>query len=351
MGIFQWNMDWLGRKVEPALEPDMAIIDPHHHLWRADELSLYPLSSLDYDVAALLADTTTAGNVAGTLFMECGWRYQDSPDPRFHSVGEVRAATEAIAANRANSGPPILGLVAFAELSLGDRVDDVLDAVESVAGERFKGVRRVVLPRGSDSTEHRSTEVMRQATFQQGLARLAARRRPYEVWCYRAQLNDVADLAARVPDATIVIDHFGGPIGIGDLNHREAIWNEWSQAVRCVSDRPNIVMKLGGLGMPVFGFGYEARAEPPSSGDLQRDWQDLCDFVITQFGPDRCMFESNFPVDKVSYSYRTIWNAFKRISARYSPQERHDLFVGTAARIYSLHPEATSGAGFSGFPT
>jgi predicted TIM-barrel fold metal-dependent hydrolase len=232
------------------------------------------------------------------------------------------------------------GIVSFADLTLGERVGAVLDA-HGAASPRFRGIRHAAGWDASDDVRNSHTKPPRglflEAGFRRGFAELGRRGLSFEAWLYHPQLHDLVDLAKAFPETTIVLDHFGGPLGIGPYAGKRAeIFQDWKGAIRSVADCPNVVAKLGGLVMPLNGFELHKRAEPVTSielSDLTREWYL---HAIDVFGPTRCMFESNFPVDKVSCSYRVLWNSFKRIAASFSAAEKAAMFSGTATRVYRL---------------
>ena len=159
----------------------------------------------------------------------------------------------------------------------------------------------------------------------------------FEAWCYHPQIPDVTSLARAFPDTTIVLDHFGGPVGIGSYAGRARdVYAEWRAAIAELATCPNVVAKLGGINMEVNGFGWHERPRPPSSQELMEATRPYYEFTIEKFGADRCMFESNFPVDAVSASYTVLWNSFKRLTAGCSAEDKARLFHDTAARVYRL---------------
>ena len=173
--------------------------------------------------------------------------------------------------------------------------------------------------------------------FREGFACLQQYGLSFDAWQYHTQLMELADLASAFSDTTIIVNHTGGPLGIGRYGgKRQEVFQEWKQGMMELASCPNVVVKLGGLGMPRCGFDWHERAKPPDSTELGEAMAPYFRFCIESFGAERCMFESNFPVDKISYSYTVLWNAFKRISEGCSPKERAALFHDTAVRVYRL---------------
>jgi predicted TIM-barrel fold metal-dependent hydrolase len=320
---------------EEVLEPQLPIVDPHHHLWD------HPRSR--YLLDELLADTGSGHHVTATVFVECMSMYRPDGPEELKPVGEtefVNGVATMSASGRYGATRVAAGIVGFADLTLGERAGAVLDA-HLAASPRFRGIRHAAGWDASDDVRNSHTKPPRglflESGFRRGFAELGRRGLSFEAWLYHPQLSDLVDLAKAFPETTIVLDHLGGPLGIGPYAGKRAeILQDWKGAIRNVAGCPNVVAKLGGLVMPLNGFGLHKRAEPVTSielSDLTREWYL---HAIDAFGPARCMFESNFPVDKVSCSYRVLWNAFKRIAAPFSPAEQAAMFSGTATRVYRL---------------
>lgn len=329
--MYEWNETWLASSIEAALEPELPIVDPHHHLWTRPDSH--------YWLDALQADTASGHRVLGTVFIECMWGYRAEGPEHLTPVGE----TETIAAaahGSVHTGSPILGIVSFADLT-HERVGEILDAHLAAGQGLFRGIRHATALDPDDRIRRTHTRptpaLMLSADYQRGVAAMAERDLVLDVWTYHHQIPEVTALARAVPDCTIVLDHLGGILGIGPHEGRRAeILEQWRIDMAELATCPNVVVKLGGIGMTVFGMGFESRPTPPSSDDLVAVWSGPIRFAIEHFGPDRCMFESNFPVDKASCSYVTLWNSFKKMSADGTPDERDRLFRATAERIYRL---------------
>ena len=173
--------------------------------------------------------------------------------------------------------------------------------------------------------------------FREGFAELAPRQLSFEAWCYHPQISEVTALAQAFPDTTIILNHFGGPLGIGPYKgHADEIFDTWQKDITELARCQNVVAKLGGLNMELNGFGWHEQAKPPTSEALMQATRRYYEFTIEQFGVERCMFESNFPVDMVTCSYNVLWNSFKRLTAAYSDAEKQHLYHDTAARVYRL---------------
>ena len=327
---------WLAQVSESALEPELPIVDPHHHLWDRPE-SRYMLDDL-------LADTGGGHSVTATVFVECMSMYRADGPEALRPVGETEFAN-GVAAQSASGAfgdtRVCAGIVGFADLTLGAVVDEVLDAHVSRAPDRFRGIRHAVGWDASDSVRNSHTRpparLMHDDAWREGLRRVAARGLVFEAWLYHPQLDDLVSLAHACPGASIVLDHFGGPLGIGPYADRRAeVYEEWKGRIAAVAECPNVTVKLGGLAMAINGFGWHKRPAPPGSRELADAGRDYYLHAIDCFGPHRCMFESNFPVDKVSCGYTVLWNAFKRIAAGFSADEKRAMFHDTAVRVYRL---------------
>ena len=260
-------------------------------------------------------------------------------------VGETQFANE-IAAKSASGqyGPTRVaaGIVGTAFLNAGDSVASVLDAQLEAGGDRFKGIRQAAARDDDPSVpDHRTCPrqgLYTDKLFQAGFAHLAARNLSFEGWCYHPQIPELTQLASAFPYTTIILYHFGGPLGVGRYAERpDDVFSEWCKAIRPLSERPNVYAKLGGLNMEINGFGWHTRTKPPGSEELLTATRRYYDHTIDLFGTDRCMFESNFPVDRISCSYNVLWNTFKKLTAAYSPAERLQLFHDTAVKVYRLN--------------
>jgi predicted TIM-barrel fold metal-dependent hydrolase len=326
---------WLGQVTEPILDPALPLCDPHHHLWD------HP--GHRYLLDDLLADTGSGHNVVATVFVECLSMYRADGPPEMRPVGETEFVNGIAAMSASGGHGPTrvaAGIVGFADLTLGDRVGAVLDA-HMAASPRFRGIRHAAGWDASDAVRSSHTNpppgLLLDVAFRRGFAALAARGLTFDAWLYHPQLPELTDLAKAFPDTTIVLDHLGGPLGIGPYAGRRAeIFECWKGAIRALADCPNVVAKLGGLVMPINGFGFHKRDRPPTSMELVDATRDWYLYAIERFRVERSMFESNFPVDKASASYPVLWNSFKRIAASFTAAEKRALFHDTATRVYRL---------------
>ena len=321
---------------EPILEPDLPIIDTHHHLWdRPDHR---------YLLDELLADVRTGHNVVATVFVECHSMYRAGGPPELRPVGETEFVAGIAAMSDSGAYGPArvaAGIVGFADLTLGDRVEPVLDAHVRAGGGRFRGVRHAA---GWDASEVignsraiTGPHLMRRTDFRAGVARLTALGLSFDAWLFHPQLADVIDLARACPDANIIMGHVGGPLGYGPYAGKgDEVFASWKAGITELAGCGNVVMKLGGMMMRLAAYDYRTQPAPPSSAELAALWRPYIEPCIELFGPDRCLFESNFPVEKMGIGWSALWNAFKRIAAGASAEEKRALFSGTARRVYRL---------------
>lgn len=327
--------DWLSRRVEPALEPGLAIIDPHHHFsehWGG------------YFGADLLADATGGHDVEATVYIQCGYGYRTSGPLALRPVGETERVVAIAHSQAVGQAVPRIaaGIVGYADLRLGEQVDEVLAAHVEAGQGRFRGIRHS----GARHPAFRHGVLARpsaglylDSAFRRGFARLAKYGLSFEAWVYHPQLADVCDLARAFPHIPIVLNHIGGTLGVGPYaGKRDEAIAQWRPLMKSLSACGNVSVKLGGLGTAVFGYDFHLEDRPPSSLSLAQAWRPQFETCIEFFGADRCMFESNFPVDRAICSYVVLWNAFKRITAGATPDERKALFHDNAARVYRLPP-------------
>lgn len=323
--------EWHALTTEDVLEPALPIVDTHHHLWQ--------LPDTTYLHAELAADLASGHDVRATVFVDCHSGYHVDGPESLRPVGETEFVLAEIAGKHSAA---CAGIVAWVDLMLGDAVAEVLQAHVEAGRGRFRGIRaraawhphQDVHPAGLASPG-----MLLDPNLQKGVRRLGVMGLSLDVWAYHTQLTEVAALADACPDTSIVLDHCGGPLGVGPYKgRREEVFRAWEKDLRAVAHRSNVVVKLGGLAMPRTGLRLHERERPAGSGELAQLWAPYVQTCIEAFGVQRAMFESNFPVDKGACSYRVLWNAFKRLSAGYSAAEKRALFAGTAAEVYRLVP-------------
>jgi len=335
--IYTPDEAWLGKRPpEPILDPDLPIIDTHHHLWERP--------GHRYLLHEFLVDVRTGHTVAATVFVECHAMYRAKGPVEMRPVGEV----EFVAGMGAMSDSGLYGatrvaagIVGFADLTLGDRVEPVLEAEIRAGGGRFRGVRHAAAWDASDVIGNSRTahgpHLFMQSDFRAGLRCLTALGLSLDAWVFHPQLADVVDLARAFPDTTIVVGHVGGPLGYGPYAGKgDEVFASWKAPISELARCPNVIMKLGGMMMRLAAFDYRSQPAPPSSAELAALWRPYIEPCIELFGPERCMFESNFPVDKMGIGWASLWNALKRLAAGASADEKRALFSGTARRAYRL---------------
>ncbi len=336
------NDAWLALTAEDALEPDLPICDPHHHLWDFHTSDVAPRYLLD----EILEDLNCGHNIVSTVFIECGAMFKADGPEAMRPIGETEFVNgiAAMSASGLYGGPRVAaGIVGTANLRHGDAVAEVLDAQIEAGGGRFRGIRLGATWDASDDVPNHRTGppqgLLLRSDFRAGFAHLAPRNLTFEVWCYHPQIPEATDLARAFPDTTLILDHFGGPIGIGPYaGSADDVFAQWRTSVDALAACPNVMAKLGGINMVVNGFGWHDNPRPPTSRELLDATRRYYDYTIEKFGVDRCMFESNFPVDKQSCSYTVLWNTFKRLTAGFSADEKAKLFHDNAARVYRLDP-------------
>jgi L-fuconolactonase len=330
------RQDWLDRRREPALEPELPIVDPHHHLWDRP--------GWRYLLDELLADLATGHNIAATVFVQCRAMHRAGGKEALRPVGEtefVNGVAAMAASGTYGTARICAGIVGHADLRLGAPVAEVLEAHIRAGGGRFCGIRHIVAWDADASLLNPGNPappgLLADAAFRAGFARLAPLGLSFDAWLYHPQLDELTDLARAFPGTPIVLNHVGGLLRSGTYaGKQEETFARWSKSVRALAGCPNVHVKLGGLGMRINGFGFEREPDPPSSQVLAETWRPYMETCIEAFGAKRCMFESNFPVDKGSYGYGEGWNAFKRIARGAGADDKRALFHDTATRFYRL---------------
>ena len=341
-----YDQPWLAKLHEDVLEPDLPIVDPHHHLWD------FPRHH--YLLREFLADTGSGHNIESTVFIECTASYRAAGAEAMRCLGETEFVN-GIAAMSASGGygptRVAAGIVGLADLRLGAKVEEVLRAHVAACGGsstekgggRFKGIRYAGAWEDKEPSIHNGhtnpTRYMYRddARMREGFAVLGKLGLTFDAWLYHPQIPDLTALARAFPGQKIVLDHCGGPLGLGYYaGRRDEVFSDWKNAIVELATCPNVHVKLGGVGMRLNGFDFHKRPWPPSSQDLAAAWKPFIETCIEAFGPKRAMFESNFPVDGLSGSYRTYWNAFKRLAAGASAADKALLFRDTAKAFYSL---------------
>ena len=328
--------DWLAQRVEQVLDPARPIVDPHHHLWDR--------GGQRYLIEEISADLASGHNVIATVYVEARSMYRAQGPEAFRPVGEVEFANGAAAMSASGgygSAAVCAGIVGHVNLLLGEGARPVLEAEIAAGQGRFRGIRHSsAFDADADVAGMYATRpkgLLLDKTFRKGFACLAPLGLSFDAWLFHPQIGELTDLARAFPDTRIVLDHCGGPAGIGSYaNRREEIFASWRASIQEIAKCPNVVVKLGGLAMRLLGYDFHERPLPPSSEELASAWRPYIETCIEAFGPARAMFESNFPPDKGQCSYQVIFNAFKRISASCSEAEKTALFSKTASDFYRL---------------
>ena len=330
--------DWLSLTTEQTLEPDIPICDPHHHFWvhRPE-----PVDYQRYLLPELAGDVNSGHNVRSTVFIEVRCEYRkDGPD-EMKPVGEVEYVQTIADASAAGSHGPTkaaAAIIGHADLKLGEGVLPVLEAMQVASPNRFRGVRHSV---GWDESPELANREIKGALgteeYRSGAKVLADKGLILENSLYFHQASELVDFANGLPELNIVLNHVGGLVRVGPYANRDnEVLPAWRKGIEEMAKCPNIVLKLGGVGQTRFAYGWDQLEKPIGSEELAGELGAIMEHCIQQFGPGRCMFESNYPVDKISYSYNVLWNAFKRLSKGYSATERAAMFHDTAARVYSI---------------
>jgi predicted TIM-barrel fold metal-dependent hydrolase len=328
---------WLARQpAEPILEPDLPIVDAHHHLWDRPKHR--------YMLEELLADTGSGHRVVATVFVDCRAFYRAGGPEALRPLGETEFANGVAAMGASGvygSTLACAAIVSHVDLLLGAAAREPLEAHISAGNGRFRGIRHaggwVDTPQIHNSHTNPPQGLYAMPAFRQGFAQLAPLGLSFEAWQFHTQLGEVTDLARAFPDTSIILNHVGGPLGVGPFAGRaDAVFADWKRGMTELARCPNVTVKLGGLGMRIGMFDHHARETPPSSQQIADAWRPWIDTTIELFGPQRCLFESNFPVDKMSTGYATLWNAFKRLAAGASAEDKTALFSGTASRVYRI---------------
>jgi predicted TIM-barrel fold metal-dependent hydrolase len=334
----QWPVrtDWLARRTEEILAPDLPIVDPHHHLWvRPNYSYLFP---------DLLADIGSGHKIHATMFEQAASMYRADGPEELKSLGETEFVCGVAAMSDSGKFGPtrvIAGLVGYVDLRLGARAKGLLERHIAISDGRIRGVRNSSTwsddPTLKTFASTAPQGLLLDKSFREGFAALVGLDLTFDAWMFQTQLSDVIDLARAYPQARIVLNHVGGPVAIGPYAGKRAeAFAAWRDKIKEIAGFPNTYVKLGGLGMKMPGFDFADKPEPPSSQDLATAWRPYIETCIAAFGPQRAMFESNFPVDKGSCSYQVLWNAFKRIASGYSADEKTALFSGAAKKAYRL---------------
>lgn len=328
--------EWLAARQEEILDPGQRIVDPHHHLWERP--------GWRYRLDDILADIRTGHDVRATVLVQArAFHRADGPE-ELRPVGETQYAAGVAAMCESGIYGDVrvcAGIVGFADLTRGAAAGAVLDAHLAAGNGRFRGIRHIATwdrdPEMLNPAYTPAEDMLDSPGFRAGIAELGRRGLSFDSWMYFHQIPKLTALARAFPAVPMVLNHCGGILGIGGYaGKRDEVFATWSGHMRDLATCPNVMVKVGGLGMRLPGLGLEQGAIAPSSTMLAEAWKPWMETCIQTFGADRCMFESNFPVDKGGYGYAAGWNAFKRLAAGASAAEKADLFWRSATRFYRL---------------
>jgi predicted TIM-barrel fold metal-dependent hydrolase len=333
----QRHQAWLDQVQESAIEPEREIIDPHHHLWRDFGVGAYLLDDL-------WRDTGAGHNITRTVFVECGVEYRQEGPEHLRSIGETAFVADIAKQSRAGRAgqPPIAAIVAHSDLRLPpEQLEEALAGHVAAGRGLFRGIRHALAcppPGASLMIEgHGARQLYADPDFQRGVRLLGSRGFTYDSWQYHTQLPEFLALARAAPETPMILDHLSTPLGVDRwAGKRNEVFDLWRRDLAAVAACPNVFVKLGGMAMPDNGWGWHEAARPPDSDEFAAAQAPWYLHAIDCFGPERCMFESNFPVDRFSLSYTVYWNGVKKIVADFTDAEKSALFSGTAARVYGL---------------
>ena len=328
--------DWLAQHTEEVIDPQRPIVDPHHHLWDR--------GGQRYMIEEMAADIASGHNIVATVYVDCRSMYRATGPEAFRPVGEVEFANGVAAMSASGGyGPAQINaaIVSHVNLLLGDGAKPVLEAEIAAGNGRFRGIRHSSAWDAefeiAGMYAKRPKGILLDPTFRKGFACLAPLNLSFDAWLFHPQIGELVDLARAFPDTKIMLDHCGGPVGIGRFaGKREETFPAWKASIQEIARCPNVSVKLGGLAMRLLGYDFHERPKPPSSEQAAAAWRPYIETCIEAFGPNRAMFESNFPPDKGQCSYQVIFNAFKRIAAQYSEAEKTALFAKAATDFYRL---------------
>ncbi len=330
---------WLAQIQEETIDPQRPIVDAHHHLWEDFGIGRYLLDDFWHD-------TGSGHNIVKSVFVECGVAYHQEGPEHLKPAGETAFAADLAHRSRsADRGQPaVAGIVSYADLRLPpEQLAELLAAHKEAGRGLFRGIRQALVrvPEGASLLAPEEIQGPRNLyadpDFRRGLARLGQDGLSYESWHYHTQLPEFLELARAVPDTLMILNHLGHPIGVDRwAGRRDEVYDQWCHDIAAIARCENTVIKLGGMAMPDNGWGWHEAERPPTSDEFARAQSPWYLHALECFGSERCMFESNFPMDRFSLSYQVYWNGVKKIVADFSECEKGALFSDTAKRVYSL---------------
>lgn len=329
--------EWLALHREAPLQPELPIIDAHHHLWDR-QTGRYLTHEFSDDIQ------TSGHRVVSSVYVQCRSMLRRDGSETLKPLGEIEFASGIAAMFASGHYANALGceaIIGGLSLLAGDAMQPAIERAIALSGGRLRGMRNPLAwhpdPRVTSSPVTPPAGLAQSAPFRRGAACLARHALSLDVWVYHTQLEEIADLAREIPTLQIVIDHCGGPVGVGPCSERDPdMFQQWRNGMRRLAELPNVCVKISGFGMTVRGFHFAAAETPPDSQMLAQAWMPWFETIVSLFGAERCMFASNFPVDKGMFSYGVFWNACKRLAQQASPDEQAQLFWRTAATCYRL---------------
>ena len=332
---------WILQLKEPTLEPELAICDAHHHLWLDNGHTGWP-----YTLADFHADTGLGHNVVRSVYMECGAEYLQSGPESLRPVGETQFVVPQAQASAASGRTQIAAIVGHADMTLGAGVEAVLAAHAEAGAGLFRGVRYITAQDDHPPLARYDASSLEDPRVLEAVRTLGRLELSFDTMVYHPQLPALLEAVKACPNTPFIINHLGGFLGVGPYrDQREVQLSAWRSSMSALAALPNTFLKVGGIGMPMMGLRWDKDAVPPSSEVLAEHWGEPIRFVIDAFGPARCMFESNYPVDGRGAGYGILWNTFKRIASEYSTDEKRMLFHDAAATAYRLPLVGGSAAG------
>ena len=328
------RLEWINKGQEPPVDSEQRIIDPHHHLWER--------GGSRYRAEELSEDTSRGHTVTDTVFVECLANYRKEAQKELRSIGETEFVVDESVRSKELKGCNISGIVAFVDLSLGHKINDLLEAHQEVSGEMLKGIRHATAwssdPDISISHSKPSEGLMTNKAFLEGIRSLGTRNLSFDAWMYFDQLHELHDLAKEAPNTRIIINHLGAPLNLGKWKKKQDnVQAIWKSELQKLAKLENVYLKIGGIGMEnYFGTNWVSRTHPPSSDEVVTVWNERILWCIETFGTEKCMFESNYPVDRQTLPYSVIWNTFQKIVQTFTASEKDDLFWVTARSVYGV---------------
>ena len=318
------------------LHADLPIIDAHHHLIGG--------SGHSYSIQDYLGDCTSGHLIKASVYIEVRQNYWKTGPLELRPVGETEFVAYLKEVKDTDDGRIIprlcSGIIGFAELERGDQVEEVLDAHIEAGKGKFRGIRRGVYW-SSDPAVYNHVSIkpppslMSDENFKKGFSLLAPKKLSFDAVLFHPQLPELSNLAKAFPDTQIILNHVGFRLGVGGyLSNPQETFQAWRKGLQTVAKQPNVSVKIGGLGMDIWGFEYQS--PQPSYAELAATWKPVVEMAIELFGIDRCIFESNFPVDSANSDFNSLWNAFKFITTDYSDNEKDKLFFSNANKTYRL---------------